>query len=127
VFALGGRVGGMDRSTGEVRWLKEFGDSEEVFLVVTDDVVLASSEEPILWCLDYLTGRTLWHAPTTGKGRATIVLDRDQIVVAKAGYVNCFDRTGKHLWSNLLKGYGIGRVALGFPGNVAQADDLGKQ
>ncbi|MBI5516275.1 MAG: PQQ-binding-like beta-propeller repeat protein [Deltaproteobacteria bacterium] len=127
VFALQGRVGGMDRSTGEVRWLREFGDGGEVFLVVTDEVVLASSDAPELWCLDYTTGKALWQSPTTGRGRATIVLDRDQVVVAKGGYVNCFDRTGKHLWSNLLKGYGTGRIALGFPGNVAQADDQGSQ
>ena len=46
----------------------------------------------------------------------------DLIVVGKSGYLDGYDHGGRRLWSQSLSGRGTGRLALGFPGNVAQAD-----
>jgi hypothetical protein len=81
----------------------------------------------IVYCLDCLIGVERWRQPTHSSGSETIVIEPDHIVCAKGGYVDCFAPSGAPLWSQPLSGYGLGRSALGYPGNVAQADDRGEQ
>jgi outer membrane protein assembly factor BamB len=129
VVGTHGRICGVDRATGELLWKNELpsGSYGEVFIAVGHGVVIASADGAVIFCLDYLTGHERWRSPTSASGRATIVMEPDQIVCAKGGYIDCFDPEGHHLWSQPLKGFGVGRVSLGLPGNVAQADDIGSE
>lgn len=129
VVGMSGKVFGLDRTTGEVRWNNDLrgGGFGEVFLAVGYGVVIASAFGKAIFCLDYLTGETRWSDTTQTSGRATIVIEPDQIVCAKDGYVDCFAPDGRKLWQQPLKGQGVGRMALGYPGNVAQADDKGTE
>ena len=88
-------------------------------------VVVASADTDSIVCLDYLTGELRWAQRTHSAGRATILIEPEQIVCAKAGYVDCYTPDGQRRWRQPLTGHGVGRVALGYPGNVAQADERG--
>jgi hypothetical protein len=127
VVALSGHVYGIDRTTGDIRWHNGLagGGTDEVFLAIGYGVVVVSAFGSRLFCLDYLTGQTRWEHTTHTTGRATILLEPDQIVCAKGGYVDCFSPEGRLLWQQPLKGAGLDCMALGYPGNVAQADDEG--
>jgi hypothetical protein len=128
VVGLNGRLFGLDRASGEPRWFNDLeGSSGEVTLAIDYGVVIASAAHAALYCIDYLTGVTRWRQFTKDSGRATILLEPDQIVCMKSGYVDCFAPDGRLLWQQPLKGQGLGRGALGYPGNVAQADDPGTE
>lgn len=128
VVGLNARVFGIDRMTGALRWEQQLGQyPQEVAIAVGFGVVVASSSGKALHCLDYLTGAPRWSVETTNTGRATILIEPDHIVCMKAGYVDCFSPAGQLLWQQPLKGKGIGRGALGYPGNVVQADDTGNE
>lgn len=126
VVTLNGKVHGVDRQTGELRWTQGTnqwgGGRGEVFLAMAHGLVIASSYEDAIVSLDYTTGAITWSAHTHSSGRATILVERDVIICAKGGYLDCFAHGGKKLWTQPLTGLGMGNVALGFPGNVAQAD-----
>lgn len=125
VIGLNGNVYGVARDTGELCWRHDGEGTGEVFLAVGYGVVVVSSNDATLCCLDYLTGRERWTARTRASGRATILIEPDHIVCAKNGYIDCFTPNGAPLWQQPLEGAGLGAVALGYPGNVAQADDRG--
>lgn len=129
VVALAGVVAGLDRASGEVRWKNELrsGGLGEVFIAIGYGAIVASASGAKLFCLDYLTGETRWEAATSASGRTTIVMEPDRIICAKGGYLDCFDPHGERMWQQPLRGYGVGRIAMGFPGNVAQADDPGSE
>jgi outer membrane protein assembly factor BamB len=127
VVALNGFVLGVHRQTGEIRWKQGTdgsggGARTVVFVAIGYGFVIASGGDNVILALDYMTGEIRWSAETTKPGRATILVERDLIVCAKSGYLDCFDHGGKKLWSQPLTGYGLWGVALGFPDNVAQAD-----
>lgn len=129
VVALGGSVCGVDAKTGAWLWKNAMpgGGFGEVAIAVSDEVVFASAHGPLVYCLDLRNGNELWKAQTQKSGRATILLQGERIFVAKHGVVDCFSWQGHLLWSQELPGLGSGRLALGFPGNVVQADDIGAQ
>jgi hypothetical protein len=129
VVGTRGTLFGLDRMTGAVVWSNGLpgGGFGEVFMAVGYGVVIASAHAGVLYCLDYLTGVERWRQNTTTSGRATILIEPEQIVCAKSGYLDCYAPDGRPLWSQSLDGAGFGRVALGYPGNVAQADDPGKE
>jgi hypothetical protein len=129
VVGLSGHVYGIARATGELLWANNLrgGGFGEVFIAVGYGVVIASAGGAALYCIDYLTGNDRWAVATQASGRATIVIEPDQIVCAKGGYIDCFSPDGNKLWSQPLKGAGVGRIALGYPGNIAQADDPGSE
>lgn len=130
VVGIHGKVVGLARKTGAIVWENGLagGGYGEVFLVVTGGQVFASALGRRLFCLDYRTGAMLWESETSGAGRASIVVEDDLVLVSKGGQVDCFERDGsEHLWTQPLKGKSVGRAALGFPDNVAQADDPGGQ
>lgn len=129
VVGISGRLFGIDRATGDVRWQYAIPGwvKGEVFLAVRYGLVIASAFSGRIVALDYQSGAERWIAETTASGRASIVVESDLIVCAKGGYVDAFDHAGAKRWSQPLRGAGQGRIALGFPGNVAQADDAGSQ
>jgi len=127
IVALGGSVCGVDPHTGSWLWKNALtgGGFGEVAISVQDGYVIASADGPVVYCLDSKTGSELWHASTEKPGRATILVHEGRVYVAKTGVVDCFDIDGHLIWSQQLPGMGSGRLALGFPGNVVQADDIG--
>jgi|JI10StandDraft_1071094.scaffolds.fasta_scaffold118479_2 outer membrane protein assembly factor BamB len=127
VVALRGAVVGLERATGQIRWDNELvgGGGAEVAIGFRYGVLAVSAAGGLLYRLDYLTGATLWHSPTTSAGRATILVEHDLIIVGKGGYLDAFDHGGRRVWQQKLAGKGMGRLALAVPGNVAQADDPG--
>ncbi len=126
VAGLNGVVLGLHRANGESAWKYRLLEGDgEVSLAMRFGVLVASAFGPSVDRIDYFTGKQMWRAKTTGWGRATILLEHDCIVVAKKGHVDCFNHQGTKLWSSRLDGFGTGSVALGFPGNIVQADTPG--
>ena len=121
VVAFNGRVFGVDLATGEARWEHNLSGVESPAILVTSDAIYAASERK-LTCLRYPDGKRLWSVDVSAGGRATLLLEGDRIVVAHQGEVACFTRDGARTWHNAFTGKGVGVVALGTPGNVAQAD-----
>jgi outer membrane protein assembly factor BamB len=124
LVGINGRVIGLDRETGAVRWDNglEGGGIGKVFLHIIGDRVLASAHGGGLFCLRYATGETLWTKTTSSQGLSTIIVDRDVIFVGKGGEVDAFTLDGELLWSQPLKGRGMIGVSLALPGNVQQSD-----
>src|SRR5882757_875619 len=101
VVGLNGHVYGVDRATGQLRWDNNLpgGGTSEVAIAVGYGVVIASAHGPRIYCLDYLTGQERWHADTQARGRATILIEEDHIVVAKGGYLDAYAPDGTAQWS----------------------------
>jgi outer membrane protein assembly factor BamB len=129
IVALGGSVCGLDAETGAWLWKNALpgGGFGEVAISVHEDCVIASAFGDLVYCLHPHDGREIWRAQTAKPGRATIVVQGERIYVAKSGVVDCFTFGGHALWSQPLPVLGSGRLALGFPGNVVQADDPGEK
>lgn len=116
---------GLDVDTGAVVWSRELGaagEGEVVEIAIHDGLVLAAVNKPVLYCLDYTTGKTLWTAQTSISGRASILADGERIFIGRKGTVDCFDFQGKLRWTRPLE-KGTWRLALGLPGNVREADE----
>jgi outer membrane protein assembly factor BamB len=93
----------------------------------TGRVFAATSEE--LFCFEYPSGVLLGRVriPDKYAGRPAMVIERDHIFVGTSGELSCFDLNGRPLWVQPFEGMGFGSIALGFPGNVRQADDAGSK
>ena len=119
VVALHGRVHGVDRATGNIRWVNELGgwaSTGHVSLAVAYGVIVAAPESGGIHYLDYLTGNTRWQAGTQATGgRASVVIEPDHIVCVKAGYVDAYAPDGRLLWQQPLDGaghrFGRGRLS----------------
>ena len=64
--------------------------------------------------VDRYTGRIIWEfkAPK-GTGFVSLLLDGDRLIAAANGYLYCLDPLfGQEVWSNPLKGYGMGTMSL---------------
>jgi outer membrane protein assembly factor BamB len=58
--------------------------------------------------LDRDTGAIVWTNNEMKSGYVTLLLDFDRLIVSTSGYIYCLDPlTGKTLWHNPLKGYGM--------------------
>lgn len=129
LVALGGKLVALDHSSGAIRWedgLKG-GGYGEVALASAHGRVVASAQSAKVFCYRYATGELVWTASTSSMGRASIVIEGDKVFVAKGGEIDCFSLDGAKLWTQALKGKGIGTAAIGFPGNIVQGDDRGDQ
>lgn len=125
VVALGGRVLGMDPSSGSELWRNEMpgGGLDYVAIAVTDQYVVASASAAKIFCLYRKTGETKWTAKTTGIGRATILKQDGMIFVCKTGFLDCYSvLDGQKLWTQDLRKIGKSGAALGLTNNVVQAD-----
>ncbi|HBQ15161.1 MAG TPA: hypothetical protein DEF51_29910 [Myxococcales bacterium] len=129
VVAFAARVFGLKPDDGSVAWEHVMSGGGEVEIQVHRGRVFATTGRE-LHCLDYLTGRVIGKVtvPDRYKGRPTMVIERDRLYLGSAGEVTCFALDdGRVLWSQGFPGRGLGGVALGFPGNLRQADDRGSQ
>ncbi|WP_437728316.1 outer membrane protein assembly factor BamB family protein [Sorangium sp. So ce861] len=124
VAAFLGQIFGVDPATGRVLWehKQDGAGYTSTALLITPAAIYAASISSVI-CLRYPTGELLWEVKTATHGRATLLLEGDRLFVAKQGEIECFSVTGQSLWHNRFKGKGMGPVALGVPGNVAQSDD----
>ena len=124
IVALGGSVVGLHMETGEQAWRNNMtlGGHAWVALAVASDRVYASASAKKLFCIDRQSGETLWAAPTTGLGRATLLIAEERIIICKGGLVDCFSTDGSIVWSQNLKRLGKGVAAMGLTDNVVQAD-----
>ncbi|WP_438001586.1 PQQ-binding-like beta-propeller repeat protein [Sorangium sp. So ce185] len=124
VAAFLGQIFGVDPVTGRVLWERKQDGAgySSTALLITPEAIYAATFNGVA-CLRYPTGELLWEVKTTTLGRATLLLEGDRLFVAKQGEIECFSLTGQSLWHNRFKGKGLGPVALGVPGNVAQSDD----
>jgi outer membrane protein assembly factor BamB len=124
VVAVNGSVFGIDASNGEQRWSNVLDGAGfgVVELAIESERVLACPAGGFVFCLDESSGETRWRAATSGlRGRATMLVDGDRVVVAKGGAVDCFSlATGERAWS--VGNVGTGSIALGVQGRVRQAD-----
>jgi outer membrane protein assembly factor BamB len=58
--------------------------------------------------VDRDTGEIVWSNNEMKSGYVTLLLDFDRLIVSTSGYIYCLDPlTGKTLWHNPLKGYGM--------------------
>lgn len=127
VSAFSGKVFGLDRATGAIAWSAEIESyGGEVELAIDGDVVIACSRDRLA-LFDYLTGRSIAYVRLVGEHarRPTMVVDQGQILVARNGEIACYATNGEAVWLQKFEGMGFGSVALGLPGNVRQADDVG--
>ncbi|MBK7585135.1 MAG: PQQ-binding-like beta-propeller repeat protein [Myxococcales bacterium] len=126
VSAFNGKVFGIERSTGQIRWKFPGRIGGEVELAVGAGVVVACASKQLAF-LEYATGRPLRIVDLVGEfpTRAIMLIDGSQIFVARAGEITCYTTSGDLLWSQPLIGEGIGHVSLALPGNARQADQSG--
>jgi outer membrane protein assembly factor BamB len=125
VVGAHGHVYAFDRQSGEVRWHNSLsgGGTEAVALAIGFGVVIASGSHGKIFCLDYQTGNERWSAAPEGTGRASLLLEADQVVCAKGGTIHAFGHaTGSLLWKATVAG-SEAVCAIGYPGNVQQADE----
>lgn len=128
VVGMGGRLLGLDRDTGAIRWENglEGGGHGKVFIAIValpkGQHVLAASKGRRLFCVRYDDGETVWATPTRAGGKPTILVEHDRIFVSQGGHVTAFAYDGTELWTQPLRGRGIEVAALGVPGKVVQGD-----
>ena len=55
------------------------------------------------------TGEIVWSCSELNSGAITLLLDGDRLIASTNGYIYCLDSmTGRVVWNNPLRGYGIG-------------------
>lgn len=124
IVATGYHVIGMERRTGQRVWQwSSNGTSWTRIAIDAERVVVGGGHE--LASLAYDTGALIWRVKCPLLV-STLLVDGDVVLVGSQGTVICFASSdGSFLWHDGLKGFGIGAVALGFPGNAAQIDLTG--
>ncbi len=125
--AFGGKVFGVDRATGAVRWgavIEDYGG--EVELAIESGVVVACTRKKLTF-LRYATGEVLRQVELLGDypRRPTMLLDQGQILVGRNGELACYSLAGDPVWQQPFQRQGLGSMAIGLPGQVRQADDAG--
>jgi hypothetical protein len=126
VVAFGGRVYGLDPTTGQRVWSYEADASFQarVRLGVEGGRVFAL-RAGALSCLDLTTGSVIWHV-VPGANGDTLLVHAGFIIIGGIGEACAHAALdGRLLWQDSFQGKGVGDVALVFRGVVAQADAHG--
>jgi outer membrane protein assembly factor BamB len=128
VVAFTRKLFGLDPRNGSVVWENAIQGHGEIEVIIAHERVFAITWSH-LHAFHYPSGRPLGEVALPGryKGRPSVVLERGFLYVAGSGEVTCFDLDGRVIWLQPFTGKGVGRISLGFPGNVRQADDVGSQ
>src|SRR4029079_5102679 len=83
VTAFSGRVFGLEPTSGRVLWEHELdGAANATSLVITNNAIYAASFSK-LSCVRYPTGEMVWSVRTRARGRGTLLLDGDRLIVGK--------------------------------------------
>lgn len=127
VVAFGGKVFGVVPGTGEIAWEHVVGTLYPVVEIQIAHGRVFAATAASLYTFDYPSGEPLGEVsiPDTYEGRPTMALERERIYLASSGEVTCFGLDGTVQWVQGFAKKGLGAVALGFPGNIRQADHSG--
>ncbi len=79
---------------------------------IADMVFLGLKSKVIAF--DRYTGKIIWEFQAShGRGFVSLLLDGDRLIAGVNGYIYCLDPIfGQEVWSNPLKGYGLGTMSL---------------
>lgn len=126
VTAFGGRIFGLEPTTGRRAWTYETsrtGSGNPVRVCVEADRVYALAGG-WLHVLEDLTGRLHGkvEVPVGIGPRGTLMVLEGRIYCGGGGAVACFDVGGVLLWSDDFPGMGVDEVAFAVPGHSIQAD-----
>jgi outer membrane protein assembly factor BamB len=127
VVALGGKVVGIHRRTGKELWRNPLpsGGYGVVELHVDETTVLALVGGN-LYCLELETGDERWSTAVEGSGRGTMLVAGDRVFTVCGGELTCvLLEDGARRWATGLPDMGGGSAAIGVPGLMRQADDVG--
>lgn len=124
VAVIGGQVVGVSLDSGQVVWryAMEGAIAPPRIHVTAHHVFVAG---PVLACLDYRTGGVYWHvaAPKTHNNPGTMLVQDGRLLFGVKDTLFCHAISdGRLLWHCPLPAKGWEQIALGAPGNVAQAD-----
>jgi outer membrane protein assembly factor BamB len=103
VAGLNGRVYGIDRESGEVRWLHETATPIDGDVQVIDGVAVIGDENGLVQGLDPDTGEVLWEN-TQLLGTVTAIGRTDQHALVTQGRIRAIDAQGREIWG--YGGYG---------------------
>ncbi len=120
VVTAGVRLVGLDARSGGLLWYNQLAPQGHHIagLLIQPPWVMATTSAPLLFCLDYPTGRTRWTAPLLAATRALRATE-DRLFVAHGDTVSCFNFQGYRLWSQPLSDTAGTAVALELPSNRA--------
>lgn len=119
VVPVRGKLVGLHVRTGEMLWWNQLTHQDHGItdLVIDRELVFATTSTQMLFCIEYLTGRTRWTAPTTSPS-AILLVDGPRIFVSHGDDVHCYNIQGYRLWRQKLPGMAMSRTGLGLPGHV---------
>ncbi len=120
VVAFNGHVFGMKPETGHRIWSYDL-PGNEVRLAFDEGMVFVATVMSVA-CLDGVTGVERWkHA--SASANPTLLVEAGRVFLGDGGKVTCLSALdGRVLWTDAFKGKGSSGVAIGVPGNIAQAD-----
>ncbi len=130
IVAFGGKVFAVDRFTGEQRWKTKLDDwdASVVELAIGPEVLIAVSSKRLA-ILRYASGELVKSVDRSqherGIGRTVALIDGNFLYLGRYGSAACYTLAGEFVWEQYFSGEGQCEAALGFPGNVRQADDRG--
>jgi outer membrane protein assembly factor BamB len=129
IVTVEGKVAAIDMESGREVWRNSLSGAGMgvVEVWVEGATVLVAPVSNVIVALRYTTGEEIWRATTTGSGRASILVEGQRVIVARGGYVDCFDPNGQRLWSNELSGLGMGATGIALLGTSRQADYAGRK
>ncbi len=124
IVGLEASIVALHPDTGLEMWRNnmQLGGHSFVALAVNDHSVFASANAKRIFCIDKQRGNTKWSQPTSGMGRATLIVSESAIFVSKGGFIDCFSLEGVLLWSKSLKKMGKKPASLAYGLQVSQAD-----
>jgi outer membrane protein assembly factor BamB len=125
VAAFGSHVVGIERRTGRRAWHWQSPHATYWTRVTVHAELVVTGANNYAACLAYGTGHLFWQVEIP-IAASTLLVDGGELYVASAGEIACLDlRTGAVIWHDPFKGFGVGSVSFGFPGNAAQVDRTG--
>jgi outer membrane protein assembly factor BamB len=129
VTAFSNQIFGVDIASGQIVWqVVPPSGYGEVELAIEEGVVIAANANCVTF-IDYASGHVHASVPIPGEygRRPTMIVSGGRVFVARNGEVSCLTTRGQPVWVQPFTGKGIGSVALGVPGNIRQADDVGSK
>lgn len=123
VVAFGGRVFGVDPTTGRRIWthVGETGQGVRMRVIVQGRRVFVMNGLT-LEILDYASGALVTRRSVPHAVGATFMLVEGRLYVGGNGAVACFDLDGNPVWQDGFEGMGHGHVSFAVPGYSVQAD-----
>lgn len=129
VTAFSNQIFGLDAASGQIVWqVVPPSGYGEVEIAIEDGIVIAANTA-VLSFIDYRTGHVHATVPILGQytRRPTMIVSGGFVYIGLNGEVVCLTTRGQPVWTQPFPGKGLGSVALGVPGTIRQADDVGSK